>query len=1117
MKIKKLCCIIIIFSFLSGTAAGNASDSCYSGASLNNVPFSCDPERPAYILPETEYTLSFSDNLDVNSVDVTNLYLNDNELADGDADVTVDKNNLKIVFKNPVISAGAEYKLDINGIRASDGKIITVPPMYLKAAGNIPVTWEVYLKKGLEKVKFNGNADGKAVVEARVKNNTLSDLKLELICETDNDNSENSKSVPITIKTGEEKTLACETVLTRKSHVFAYVQKSNGVHITEKICLTEKTTPVSYYLVDERFATALKDQYGTPLFSGWRINRGRKTENKVDYSPYNSVILKDLSRGNRITMEKSFLSQSDGILTFEAGFTPTGSSGQFEISLSGYRKEEYVTAIKIYTTKNNVAVSDGINRILAGTLDKDKAYNFKIIANLNNSTFSAYLNGRLIKKDAEFMQCADLISSVKISTPGEGVMDVGINYVRLYKNYGVNETFMCVGDELDEWAKNKENVYVENQYGMFDSDSNCLALGNASLRGTIEKELDYIPENPEISLSFKLNEESDLGISIFGNNNSVNISREVMTFGNCSYSLKKGIWYTLSMRKSGTCNKVYINGIFIGEIAIPFISPYISIFGTNGVCVDDIYVKERECTSLAVSKPADDGYSIHMMSYPMWNEGNHYGWDRIAEYPERTPLMGFYDDCNDEAMNLQIKWLAEHCVDVIVFPFARFSGNCNSAIKNTQREPALLSYKNAELADKINYAVMWSSINETTFGGKDDFRKNIVPYWIEHYFKDNKYAVIDNKPVLYIYSPDKLIDILGSVSALKQELDYLDQEVIKNGFDGVYTIANLEGKQLADTGIDSIFSYAVLGNGGVAVTQMQTLKMLEAQAKVFGTDVAAAAYMGFDSLPWRGNSEGRGTTITPSALKKYLFELKENKFSADNSNKILYLGTWNEYGEGHFFMPTRLYGFDYLDAVREVFLGYDAEHTDWIPDYIGQNRYGTMYTGLGTPSKLYEKPKEKLPDFTEIAKGWYFNNDWDRAGWNVEYAQKSAGSDGQTMLLTYTSIASEPEISIDISQDKINAADIKYIRITMKADLSKIDGKLFIMHFTTDEKPALYSNSSLKSFLVSDKMRTYVIDTRDNADWRGMLKKLYIWPVHVGTQSCIPGTECEIMSIELLK
>ncbi len=1117
MKIKRLCCIIIAFSFLSGTAAGNAGNSCYSEVSLNNLPFSRDSEFPAYISPEIEYSLSFSDDLDADSVDVTNLYLNDNELTDEDADVMAEENNLKIVFKNPAISEGVEYKLDINGIRASDGKIITVPSMYLKGAGNIPVTWDVYLKKGLDKVKFNGNAEGKVGVEAQVKNNTLSDLELELICETDNDNFENTKSELITVRTGEEKKLVCETVVTRGSHAFAYVQKSDGTHITEKICLTEKTTPVSYYLVDERFATALKDQYGTPLFSGWRINRGRKTINKVDYLPYNSAVLKDSSMGNRITMEKSFLSQSDGVLTFEAGFTPSNSSGQFEISLIGYRGEEHVTAMRIFTTKTNVAISDGINRIMAETLSDNKDYNFKIIANLNNSTFSAYLNGRLIKKDADFIQCADFINSVKISTPGEGVMDVGINYVRLYKNYGVNETFMCAGNELDEWTRNKENVYVENQYGMFDSDSNCIALGNASLRGTIEKELDYIPENPEISLSFKLNEESVLGISVFGNNNSVNISREVMTFGNCSYSLKKGIWYTLSMRKSGACNKVYINGIFIGEIAIPFISPCISISGTNGVCVDDIYVKERECTSLAVSKPADDGYSIHMMSYPMWNEGSHYGWDRIAEYPERTPLMGFYDDCNEEAMNLQIKWLAEHCVDVIVFPFARLTGNCNSAIKNTQRETALLSYKNAELADKINYAVMWSAISESTFGGKDDFRNNIVPYWIEHYFKDNKYAILDNKPVLYIYNPDKLINILGGVSALKQELDYLDQEAIKNGFDGVYTIANLEGAQLTDTGIDSIFSYAVLGNGGVAVTQMQTLKMLEAQAKVFGTDVPAAAYMGFDSLPWRGNAEGRGTTITPSAFKKYLIELKETRLSAGNSKKILYLGTWNEYGEGHFFMPTKLYGFGYLDAVREVFSGYDAEHTDWIPDYTGLKRYGTMYTGLGAPSKLYNKSKEVSPDFTEVVKGWYFGNAQDRAEWNVKYAEKSAGSNGQTMLLTYKNAASEPEIDVDISQDKINAADIRYIRVTMKADLSKIDGKLFIMHFTTDEKPALYSNSSMKSFLVSDKLRTYVIDTHNNADWKGTLEKLYIWPVHVATKSCIPGTECEIMSIELLK
>jgi hypothetical protein len=31
------------------------------------------------------------------------------------------------------------------------------------------------------------------------------------------------------------------------------------------------------------------------------------------------------------------------------------------------------------------------------------------------------------------------------------------------------------------------------------------------------------------------------------------------------------------------------------------------------------------------------------------------------------------------------------------------------------------------------------------------------------------------------------------------------------------------------------------------------------------------------------------------------------------------LDDWNEFGEGHFMMPSNLHGFGYINAVREVF------------------------------------------------------------------------------------------------------------------------------------------------------------------------------------------------------
>ena len=1114
---KIVCCFIVIFYMFSNIVVGYAKESCYSEVSLSVMPFSYVCENPTYVFPDTEYVLSFTDTLDASSVVPTVIYLNYNELPDSDVNVKAKDTKLFIRFNNSALLAGTEYRLETNGIKDTNGNFITVPPMYLRAAGNIPVDWETYIKKGFEKVRFNGKVNGTVCIEANVTNNTMSDLSVELICEVSGENTNNVNAKLFTIKTGEKKTLTCEVDVTKSQDVFAYIRNSDGTQITERFCVTEKTTPISYYLIDDRFASTIADPNGTPLFSGWKINPGKKAANKVNYSAYSGVSLNDTARGNSIIMEKSFLSQSDGILTLETGFTPNSVSGQFEIFLDGYRNNECVTALKISTTRSNVTLFDGINRVNVALLNAGNAYNFKITADLNKNTFTAYLNGKLIMKNAEFIQTADFLNNIKISTPGEGVMDVKINYLKLYKNYGVNESFMCVGNEIDEWSNNTDNVCISKQYGVSDNDVNCLALGNAASFGTIEKIIDFIPERPEFSMAFKLEENSALNLSIFGNNNLATVLNGKLLIGSHSYQLKNNVWYTLNIKKYDDYAKAFINGIYLGNVNMPFVNSKITISGTYGVCVDDICVKETNNTNLTVDKSNDDGYDLHMMTYPMWNEGSHYGWDRISEYSERIPLMGFYDDCNEEAMNLQIKWLAEHSIDVMVFPFVQFPGNINSEIKNTQRDDAICAYKKAELSENINYAIMWSAINASSFGGRDDFRNNIVPYWIEHYFKDNKYATVGNKPILYIYNPDNLIDILGGTSFLKQELDYLDQEVKKIGYDGVYTIVNPEGKDLTGTGIDSLFTYAVSVDGGVSASQMQTINTLEAQARAYGTNAEVCAYMGFDSLPWRENSEGKGTAITPCTFKSYLTNLKENKLSSEVSQKILYLGAWNEFGEGHYFMPTQQYGFSYLDIIREVFGGDDENHTHIIPNYAQRNRYGTMYTKLGTPSRRYEKPKESNLDFTQVVKGWYFENEQDRAEWNIKYADKSVGSEGKTMLLTYNNAKSEPEMDVDISSLGIKADDVRFIRVTMKAELAKIGGKNFVMHFTTDEEPKLYSNSSAKFCMFSDQMRTIIIDMQGNSDWKGTLKEIHIWPVYVLPQNCIMGAKCEIAAIEFLK
>ena len=58
--------------------------------------------------------------------------------------------------------------------------------------------------------------------------------------------------------------------------------------------------------------------------------------------------------------------------------------------------------------------------------------------------------------------------------------------------------------------------------------------------------------------------------------------------------------------------------------------------------------------------------------------------------------------------------------------------------------------------------------------------------------------------------------------------------------------------------------------------------------------------------------------------------------------RIVMLANWNEFGEGHFLMPSALAGFGYVDALREVFTAGGA-HEDEVPTDAQKRRFTVLY------------------------------------------------------------------------------------------------------------------------------------------------------------------------------
>ncbi len=61
--------------------------------------------------------------------------------------------------------------------------------------------------------------------------------------------------------------------------------------------------------------------------------------------------------------------------------------------------------------------------------------------------------------------------------------------------------------------------------------------------------------------------------------------------------------------------------------------------------------------------PVSSEYIVAAHYYAAWKKGSaglHNAFDDLHEYPERTPLMGYYDEENPKVADWEIKWAIEH-------------------------------------------------------------------------------------------------------------------------------------------------------------------------------------------------------------------------------------------------------------------------------------------------------------------------------------------------------------------------------------------------------------------------------------------------------------------------
>lgn len=452
------------------------------------------------------------------------------------------------------------------------------------------------------------------------------------------------------------------------------------------------------------------------------------------------------------------------------------------------------------------------------------------------------------------------------------------------------------------------------------------------------------------------------------------------------YTPTTNVWYNIKIVNNGDTASAYVNGALKGSAAAAGSMTSISFENTSGkqILVDNIQVAPTVEASDYTDYPTlDDNdiatpsgeLSIGIMSYPMWREGIHYGWDLITPYEnQRTPYLGYYTGGSQEVADWNIKWWAEHGFDHVIYPFVRpditeAGGQPSFSVRGEELHDG---YMNAIYNSKVKFAIMLTNPLEEQFTNGQEWIDNVLPYITEAYFKHPNYKVVDNQLVVYNYAADKFVECLteydengnetqNGLTEFGKILTALEQKAESLGYTGVMFVTDTSALETEEL---TTISNALKNKTQSFLKWKYTWKTDKAQNVIDGItreylyndDVVASVPMGFESTPWMPSDIG---FIEPSGVESICSTIASKRTSSDP--KLVAFTCWDEWGEGHFFSPSTKSGFDYLNAIRKTLTNKGAAlESEDTPTVNATKRMGVLFPEGRQILKIREDKKQDI-------------------------------------------------------------------------------------------------------------------------------------------------------------
>ena len=316
----------------------------------------------------------------------------------------------------------------------------------------------------------------------------------------------------------------------------------------------------------------------------------------------------------------------------------------------------------------------------------------------------------------------------------------------------------------------------------------------------------------------------------------------------------------------------------------------------------------------------------------------------------RKPLWGTVDEADPKVMEFQIKEALRHGVNVFIYDWYWYDRR--PFLEQCLDEGFLGAANNEDMKFYLMWAnhdagYLWDKrqpdLDETIWLGsqpREEFDR-ICRRVIDMYFTRPNYYKIDSCPVFMIYEMANLVKGLGGVEKTREALEYFRRLTIEAGFPGLHlqavimsenavNVSGVDGNLKGSTkdmvrllGFDSVSHYQFVHITDCNRSYPEILDDVKREWQRIRSEYDVPYYPHV-TIGWDNNPRYNHLTLpimkdnTPENFRKGL-EAAKDYADCYNSVPLITINSWNEWTEMSYLEPDDVYGYGYLEAVRDVF------------------------------------------------------------------------------------------------------------------------------------------------------------------------------------------------------